>query len=281
MGKALTAAFQNISKEGTRRLPRTGIEQWDNDGVLHLQKIIPDELIDAYIQERIRLLKGTPKWRPGWNGPTPYLFVPSMKALALHRPLTEAMRPLIGNVEPGLHLCLTGFQSTERKYHQDSYLNPAGVDDRYVAAWIVLEDVDPDAGPFEYVAGSHLWPVIQREKVWDVMKIRGQDPSLPTWPSDSQDWVGEACEQEIGFRRSEVTPFLGKRGDVLLWNANLVHRGSAPKNRELERRALICHYSAITARPDMPHMKRLESGSHYFDFPGSREPDDSTHQPKG
>ena len=256
-------------------------EDWERDGVLHLKNFIPSELIEAYIEERTQLLGGTQKWRPGWNDPTPYLRVQSMKKLALHRPLTEAIAQLIGQ-EPGLHLCLTGFESTERAWHQDRYLNPEYVGEKYIAAWIALDDILPEAGPFEYVPGSHLWPVIEREKVWAQMRQVGQNPALPTWPSDSQGWVGEACANEIERVNAKVEKFIGKKGDVLLWHASLVHRGSQPLNRQVERRALIAHYSGIAARPDMPHIKRVESGSHYFDFAhGYTEPEKSTHKSMG
>lgn len=251
---------------------------WERDGVLHLPGIIPSEIIEAYVEERRKLLGDTPKWRAGWNDPTPYLRVPTMLELACYRPLTEAIQQLIDR-EPGLHLCLTGFQSTERAWHQDRYLNPETVGERYIAAWIALDDVHEDAGPFEYVPGSHRWPVIEREKVWAEMRARGQDPGKPTWPSDSQFWVGQACDQEIRARGKTATPFLGKKGDVLLWHASLVHRGSIPKNITLERRALISHYSAIDARPDMPHLRRRENGSFYFWFEhGMIEAAESTHR---
>jgi hypothetical protein len=273
--------YFDISSPNATRLPMTSIPSWDDDGVLILEKFLPDDLIDAYIAERVALIGKTPKWRPGWNDAVPYLRVPSMRSLALHRPLTEAIRPLIGSHEPGLHLCLTGFQSTERAWHQDRYLNPEYVGERYIAAWLVLEDVHPDAGPFEYIPGSHRWPVIEREKVWSKMKQLGQDPTLPTWPSDSQVWLGEVCEDEIRNRKAPVKQFLGKRGDVLLWHASLVHRGSKPKNPLLERRALISHYSSIHARPDMTEQRRLENGSFYFHFDhGLTEPLESTHQSK-
>jgi hypothetical protein len=257
---------------------RHGNHEWEQRGVLHLPGLIPDELIDGYVEERRRLLGGTPKWRPGWNDPVPYLRVESMRRLALYRPLTEAIRGLIGS-EPGLHLCLTGFESTERAWHQDRYLNPEGVGERYIAAWIALDDVSPDAGPFEYAPGSHLWPVIEREKVWAAMRDMDQDPTRPTWPSDSQHWVGAACEAEIEARGATVEKFLGKRGDVLLWHASLIHRGSKPLDRQVERRALISHYSSIHARPDMPHLRRIENGSFYFEFAhGYAEPAESTHR---
>lgn len=252
---------------------------WDCHGVAFLPGLIPGELIDAYVEERKRLIGGTPKWRTGWNDPTPYMRVRSMLDIACHRPLTEEIKPLIGWKEPGLHLCLTGFQSTERAWHQDRYLNPEYVGEKYIAAWIALDDIHEDSGPFEWIPGSHLWPVIERSKVWEEMRARGQDPNLPTWPSDSEGWVGAACEEEI--RRQGVTKkaFYARRGDVLLWHASLVHRGSKPRNAELERRSLICHYSAIDARPDMPHLRRMENGSFYFWFEhGLREPMDSTHR---
>jgi len=272
--------FQEISTLGTPRLQQTGIQQWDEEGVLHLKDFIPHDLIEAYVQERTNLIGSTDKWRPGWNDAVPYLRVQSMKELACFRPLTEAIRPLIGGHEPGLHLCLTGFQSTERAWHQDRYLNPEYVGERYIAAWIALEDVHEDAGPFEYVPGSHRWPVIERSKVWSRMRQVGQNPDLPTWPSDSQSWVGTACENEIQERGIKTARFLGKKGDVLLWHASLVHRGSKPKNPELERRSLISHYSSIHARPDMQSMRRMENGSFYFFFPeGLKEPSKSTHKP--
>lgn len=268
--------FKQITGPNDHRT-HTNLE-WERNGVVHLKNFIPDDVISAYIAERTALLFDTDKWRPGWNDAVPYMRVESMRNLSLYRPLTEAIRELIGS-EPGLHLCLTGFQSTERAWHQDRYLNPEQVGERYIAAWIALEDVHESAGPFEYVPGSHRWPVIEREKVWSEMRARGQNPDLPTWPSDSQDWVGSACQEEIVARGIPVEKFLGKRGDVLLWHASLVHRGSKPLDRSLERRALISHYSSIHSRSDMPHLRKMENGSFYFHFDhGLVEPEKSTHR---
>lgn len=239
--------------------------EWERDGVLYLPRFISHHIIDSYIAEREKLIGKTDLWRPGWPDPTPYMRVPSMRRLALFRPLTEAIAMVIDE-EPGLHLCLTGFQSTERAWHQDRYLNPEGVGEHYIAVWIALDDVHGDAGPFEYVPGSHKWAVIERQKVWDAHARMGHSIHPQTWPSDTQGWVGEACEAEIAAQSIPVKKFIGKKGDVLLWHASLLHRGSKPKNPALERRALICHYSAISARPDMPKPVREPNGSWYFPF---------------
>lgn len=271
--------FAEISSKNVERLPPTGDWSWDMNGVKIFEKMIPDSLIEAYVEERKRVLGGTDRWDPGFRDPCPYQRNPAMKEVALYRPLTEAIKPLMGGFEPGLHLCLTGFKSTRRMAHQDRVLNPEKVGEHYVAAWIALDDVHPDSGPFQYAPGSHRWDVIERWKVWEHMRKRGQNPDLPTWPSDCEEWVGKACEEEMERYGTEYKSFLPKKGDVLLWAASLIHQGSIPKDDKIERRALIAHYSSIRHRPDMPTPRRFENGSYFFHFPQyEKEPEQSTHR---
>lgn len=237
-----------------------------NPGVCIVERLIPSLLIKWYLYERRRLLPVTsPQWRTGWAHPTSYMHVPSMLEMALYRPLTELLKEEIGE-EMGLHLTLTGFQSTQRKWHADSYLNPPFVGDSYLAVWIALGDIHPDSGPFEYVPDSENWPVITLEKVWDKAPKEMRDAPRwnQQWPNLTQDFVGEACDQEIKSRGAEIKQFLGKAGDVLIWDSDLIHRGSVPVNPELERPALICHYSAITKRQDMPKPVQHTNSSWYF-----------------
>ena len=65
----------------------------------------------------------------------------------------------------GLNLALTGWRSTTRTWHQDDYLNPPYINCHYAAVWIALEDIDPDCGMFEFVPGSHKWPLTRGAKI--------------------------------------------------------------------------------------------------------------------
>lgn len=247
-------------------------EQWVKEGVVTLKGIIPENLIEKYVSARQRHLGGGPMERTGWylsgfTDPTPYLRVPEMRDIALHPPLMDVMKSILGE-DMGLHLCLTGYQSTERRWHQDDYLNPPYVNSRYAAVWMALDDIHPDSGPFQYVPGSHRWPLIRREKVWSFMYP--EDARSPGWPTLSQGFVADACEAEIAARQAPILSYLPKRGDVLIWHGCLIHQGSKPKNPEAERRSLICHYSTLRSRTDMPHRIRREDGTWYFDFPDHR-----------
>jgi hypothetical protein len=239
-----------------RRLgPNAGvIREWFRDGVVHLPGFMPDELIARYLQLRERFN------RPGgWQCPVPYLYYRELRDICLYPPLMDTMRALIG-YPMGLHLNLTGFISTERALHADDYLNPSFVNSHYCAAWIALDDIRPECGPFEYVPGSHKWPTIRRTKIFDRIA-----PALQKgdWPGETQRWVEAACLREIERRGARIEAYLPKRGDVLLWHGCLLHRGSAPSVPGAPRKALIAHYSSLRHRPDMP-VRRRWRGQTYF-----------------
>ncbi len=229
-------------------------KNWERDGVIYLQNIVPPELISAYRTIR------DPLGPLGWSHPTPYFEHPEVRDLCLFPELMQVLDSLIED-PLGLHLNLTKYVSTERHWHQDTYLNPENVKDRYAAVWIALEDIHPDSGPFQYVAGSHTWPRMSREALFSVAPKELLDPHL--WPTLTQDLVGQACRQEIVRREGKVTTYLPRKGDCLIWHPRLMHRGSVPNVPGTPRHSLIAHYSAINVRPDMPTALPHSAG-HYF-----------------
>jgi SAM-dependent methyltransferase len=237
---------------------------WRENGYLILPGFIPDAIIDRYCAVRSQMPQVS-----GWTSPTPYLDVPEIRDLSLYRPLCDKLEHLIG--EPvGLHLNLTGWVSTERDWHQDDYLNPPEVNGHYIAAWTALDRIAPDAGPFEFVPGSHRWPIIRQKRV--LAQLGHANGNDPYWPWESERLLTPFFEEEIKRRGGRIERFLGQRGDVLLWHARLLHRGSPPLRPGAERRSMIAHYSALTHRSDMPVTRRHPGGGWYF-VPGLLPPD--------
>lgn len=240
---------------------------WREHGYLILDNFMPHDLVDRYCAVRGRL--NAPQ---GWDYETPYMDVPEIRDLCLYQPLMDKLEHLIG--EPvGLHLSLTGWVSTDRDWHQDDYLNPPEVNGHYIAVWFALDDIKPDCGPFEFVRGSHRWPLIRQERVLSLLDL---DPNDRSWPSQSEELLTPFFECEIARRNLEVERFLGKKGDVLIWHARLAHCGSHAARPGAERRAIISHYSALTHRSDMPVVRRHPGGGHYFVLPSAAAPTAST-----
>lgn len=248
---------------------------WNDDGVAIFHDLIPGYLLDAYAEEWIDA-HGYPvmamDWpggnvqqvgyemrRPGgWPHATPYMEHEALRVLCCDSGLGVELERLTG--EPmGVHLNLTGWVTTERDWHQDSYLNPPEVGDYYAAVWVALADIHPESGPFQYVPGSHRWPQVTRAKIWE--HVDGTDPR---WPKHSERVLVPLFTEEIRARKAPVVTYLPKRGDVLVWHGRLLHRGSRARQAGLERRALIAHYSGIAHRPDMPRAVQHERGGWYF-----------------
>lgn len=231
-----------------------GAVDWNDEGVVILKNFMPENLMVAYEECWIRENgSGTrdnfTMTRPmGWDYCTPYRHHNEVLDILSYGPLHAEMEKLVG--EPvGVHLNLTGWNTTTRDWHQDSYLNPPHVGDYYVAAWIALETVHPDSGPFQYVAGSHKWPQVTREKILNALDPSERDHK---WPTHSERVLSPLFTKEIEDRNATVTTHLPDRGDVLLWHGRLLHRGSIANKPGMLRKALISHYSGIFHRQDMP-----------------------------
>jgi hypothetical protein len=249
--------------------PPPGPADWNDDGVAIYPDMIPNDLIYPYANEwresngfrGISLDRGVEVLladNPGGYDETAYMRHPALFDLCTYGPLADALESLIG--EPaGVHLNLSGWVSTERDWHQDTYLNPAHVGDSYAAVWMALGYVHPDSGPFQYVPGSHRWHKLTREKIGRVV-----DLADPMWPKHSEDALSPLVTAEIERRGAELVTYLPKRGDVLIWHSRLYHRGSKAVVPGAFRPALIAHYSGINHRQDMPAAQQAPGGGFYF-----------------
>lgn len=243
----------------TEPAPPPGPGDWNGLGVVLYPHLIPDPLVDAYRAEWAAANLRVPAARPeGWPDCTPYMRHEALRAICCYRPLADAIEALIG--EPAaVHLNLTGWVTTERDWHQDSYLNSPEVGDFYAAVWVALGAIDPDSGPFQYVPGSHRWPQVTRDRIGAHV-----DLADPRWPKHSETVLSPLFEREIRARNAIVVTHLPRRGDVLIWHGRLLHRGSKAQVPGLTRAGLIAHYSGTGHRPDFPPAVQSEHGGWYF-----------------
>lgn len=240
-------------------------QAWADDGVVIFDGgIVSETAMSAYETE----------WREhnddrpgGWPHATPYMDHPALLELCCQPVLADRLAELVG--EPmGVHLNLTGWTSTRRNWHFDQYLNAPFVGGFYAAVWIALDTIDPDAGPFQYVPGSHRWwPPISQQKMRYALGVDGDGPD---WPTRSERILTPLFEAELAERHAVPVDFLGERGEVLIWHSRLLHRGSIPNDPTLERRALIAHFSGIRHRPDFPPALQHPAGGFFFPIGGAQ-----------
>lgn len=233
-------------------------QRFADDGYLIVPHLLDADTVDAYCEQFAAVF---PERTRGWQYCTPYQDHRFVLDLCTDARIVDTAANLIG--EPmGVHLNLSDWRSTQRNWHQDGYLNPDSNLDWYVAVWIALDDIDPDAGPFQFIPGSHRqFDVIRND---DMIAALPPEQRGPDWPKHSETLLTPFFEDHITSLGLPVHEFIARKGDVLFWHSRLLHRGSTPNNPDLERRALIAHYSGITHRPDFPPAVQYGDGW-YFD----------------
>jgi phytanoyl-CoA hydroxylase len=138
--------------------------------------------------------------------------------------------------------------STQAVHQDTAYVVVDDQPMQMVASWIALEDVQPGSGELVYFAGGHRLP--------DFPYGAGESKHF-NFERDGNDrhiahlkYLAEESERQGYERRS----FLPKKGDVLIWHADLPHGGGKIINHGITRRSLVTHYCPAGLTP------------HYFQF---------------
>jgi len=100
--------------------------------------------------------------------------------------------------------------------------------------WLAMEDIHPDAGPLFYYPGSHRWPVMSNA----LIGRRGYETSL----NSAQDPFADAWRALCTAQNAQPRTFLARKGQALIWCANLLHGGSAQTDPRLTRWSQVTHY---------------------------------------
>lgn len=143
---------------------------------------------------------------------------------------------------------------TQQHYHSDS-IHFSSVPERFMCGvWVALEDVSADAGPLVYYPGSHKWPIIYNEMVGF---CAGDVEAKPT-----QEIYHEAWEGLVRATMTAPDYFMGRKGQALIWSANLLHGGARHENPERTRWSQVTHYffddcAYITPMLSDPFLGRL------------------------
>ena len=123
---------------------------------------------------------------------------------------------------------------TQQEGHSDS-VHFSSLPERFMCGvWVAMEDVGPDAGPLFYYPGSHRWPVMSNALIgrrgFGEKVASAQDPYGPAWHA--------LCEAH-GMQQEA---FHARKGQALIWSANLLHGGSRQLDSRLTRWSQVTHY---------------------------------------
>ncbi|MCA8020313.1 phytanoyl-CoA dioxygenase family protein [Burkholderia metallica] len=158
---------------------------------------------------------------------------PDVRAIAANHPILELLGRLYGR--PAFPFQTLNFRvGTQQKLHTDA-VHFSSIPQRFMCGvWVALEDISPDSGPLHLVPGSHNWPMIDNavtgRRGFGALDESAQLPYQEIW---------DALIEAKGAR---TKTFEAKKGQALIWCANLLHGGSHQLNPNTSRWSQVTHY---------------------------------------
>ncbi|WP_317931760.1 phytanoyl-CoA dioxygenase family protein [Halioxenophilus sp. WMMB6] len=158
--------------------------------------------------------------------------------------------------EPALAMQELYFEyGSQQAMHQDTAYVISQSPLSLLATWIALDDIEPGSGELMYYPGSHRF-----EPFLFNGETRGWNKQVH---GDEQH--GRFLQQlhdQAAVKGITKKTFHAKKGDVLIWHADLAHGGERRVNSST-RRSLVTHFAPQSIRPKYSEVV----GKAYFEYP--------------
>ena len=250
---------------------RNALLEWNTRGVLVLPRFYCDAEIDAVLADyralwtdrrtrvtvddmdldrrmRLRDVSADARKSHRFKVNDLYLEQTSVRHLALNDRLVPLLQQLLAGQRPALCNSLSLEYGTEQQDHVDSLFMTPRTPIHLVAAWVALEDCSPESGLLRYWPGSH--------HIEPYLFSNGERHFIPEELGAWHVWMREQVQQR-GLR---CELFQARKGDVFIWNAQLLHGGSPITDRSRTRRSIVFHYFSESDCRAMGHRLATQSG---------------------
>lgn len=161
---------------------------------------------------------------------------PVLKSIASDKKLSELLNCLI-NDEAVLFQSINFLTGSQQRSHSDSVHMTTFPLGGLLGVWIALEDIDLDNGPLHYYPKSHKLPYYLNpdyDNVGNKFFIGDKDYTA----------YEDMLAQKIKENNIKKKIFTAKKGDLLIWHANLMHGGEPHTNKNKTRKSMVLHYYA-------------------------------------
>jgi hypothetical protein len=225
-----TDLYKNLSPEN-----QNSVLEFDDKGFLVLRNFLTEKIADQINSEIDKLMSdGTVKFRYG--GKLMFVIHHSeiVKNIGNDKKLLEFLSVLIDG-QAKLFQSINFINGSQQKTHSDSIHMTTYPLGGLLGVWIALEDVDESNGALHYIPGSHKLPYFLNSDYDN----DGSTFKIGKKSYKAYEEFLEGKVKELGLKK-EV--FRAKKGDLLIWHANILHGGEPHLDKSKTRKSLVYHY---------------------------------------
>lgn len=236
-----------------------GILSWYENGYIIVENYIEEKQIDEVNQDveyllQTEVIQFNYTKRKIFNA---HLYAPSINHLVYNKKIISILSFILDK-EVMPFQTINFIKGSEQAPHSD-WIHMSTFPKGYlIGVWIALEDVQLDAGPIAYYPTSHKLPYLDNEQIGSVNNFFLLD-------ENANAKYEKKIAQQIQDNDLKAQPFVAKKGDMLIWHANLIHEGMPILDKNLTRKSMVIHYFAkdvicyheISERPALLEEKKL------------------------
>jgi len=228
-------------------------KKFREQGYLKLDFTIPESLVDAVNSELdevwstnqapvgISNQEYQQKWLDDGNRRLQEAWTISgnIHKVAVYPAILDVLRELFGR-EPRPFQTLNFELGSEQDVHSDAVhfnCEPFGM---MSGVWLAMEDIGPAQGALCYYPGSQKMP----EATADVL---GFDISPANYPHIVEYWKTAIVENHYPEEQGIL-----KKGEGIIWDANLLHGGAPHHDKSMTRKSMVTHYYFEGCKPWRP-----------------------------
>ncbi|MBK8816878.1 MAG: phytanoyl-CoA dioxygenase family protein [Methylococcaceae bacterium] len=209
------------------------IKFFAKEGYLVLPKAIPETDVDSLVATLKAQHEGKTyeQWRrvqDAWREIT------LVKQIACDRKILTLLEILYQR-KPIPFQTLNFSLGSEQKIHSDC-IHFSAKPERYMCGvWVALEDIDENNGPLIYYPESHTLPIVTMEDL-------GIDGSKTPLNYEAYRLYENYIEDMLVGLKLKPLSLDIKKGDALIWSANLLHGGAPIRDKTKTRFSQVTHY---------------------------------------
>jgi hypothetical protein len=213
---------------------------WSKDGYVIVKNFFSEQEVDLFNAEVDLLIENK---KANFRYLNKIMFAMHDSKIILNsgtnKKLLKILKILLGQ-EVELFQSINFLTGSQQRTHSDFIHMTTFPFGNLIAVWVALEDITSDCGPLHYYSGSHKLPYVLNREFGNVgTKYKLGEKTYADYENHIETLIEEKkLKKEI---------FLAKKGDILIWHANLLHGGEAVINKKSSRKSMVFHYYAKEA----------------------------------
>lgn len=238
--------------DGVDKSVKDQVSSFEKDGYAIIEKFFSKEQVDEINSEVDRMLSaGDVSYK--YQNKIMFAIHKSemIRKMGVDKVLMKVLDHLQGE-KTSLFQSINFKTGSNQRTHSDAIHMSTFPRGKMIAVWVALEDISLENGPLHYYPGSHRLPYVMNEDF--------SNQSTRWWlgPKEYSDYE-DNIQGLIADNNLEKEVFVAKKGDVLIWHANILHGGEQVLNPGSTRKSVVFHYYAdrciafheITERPTL------------------------------